>query len=231
MGERIKGFVTGNQLKMIALLAMTCDHAGKQLFPRLEWLQMVGRLAFPIFAYMIAEGCTYTKNRKRYLAGMVLLALVCQVVFFVFMGSLYQSVLVSFCLAIGMIYAIDYARGHRTAMGVWVAVTIFGLVCFVSEGLPVLLERTDYDIDYGLTGILMVVGIYLAKDRKMKLVVTALFLVALGLHFGSIQWLGLLALPLLALYSGKRGAGGWKHLFYIYYPLHLAGIYLLSLVL
>ena len=67
-GEQPKGFISGNQLKIIALVAMTWDHMGKQLFPQIGWLQIVGRLAFPIFAYMIAEGCAYTKNRKKYLA-------------------------------------------------------------------------------------------------------------------------------------------------------------------
>lgn len=228
--EKERGFVSGNQLKMIALLAMTCDHVGKQLLPQMGWLQIVGRLAFPIFAYMIAEGCTYTKNRKKYLAGMAVLALLCQVVFFAFMGSLYQSVLVTFSLAIVLIYAIDYAKTRLDFVGAWVAVTTFGAVWFVSVGLPILLERTDYAIDYGLTGILLVVGIYLARGRVMKLVVSAVLLVVLSLTSDAVQWYGLFSLPLLALYSGRRGRGGFKYLFYIYYPIHLACIYLLSIV-
>lgn len=216
---------------MIALLAMTCDHVGKQIFPQVVWLQIVGRLAFPIFAYMIAEGCVHTKNRKKYLASMALLALICQVVYFVFMGSLYQSVLVTFSLAIVLIYAIDFAKTHLNFVGAWVVVTAFGAVWFVSVGLPILLERTDYAIDYGLTGILLVVGIYLAKGRAMKLVVAAVLLVALSLNSETVQWYGLFSLPLLALYSGRRGRGGFKYLFYIYYPAHLACIYLLSLVI
>ena len=59
--------LTGNQLKLFALLAMTCDHIGVQLFPRLLILRIIGRLALPIFAYMIAQGCRYTKNKKKYL--------------------------------------------------------------------------------------------------------------------------------------------------------------------
>ena len=60
-----KGFLNGNQLKIIALIAMTLDHIGKMLLPGFTILQIIGRLAFPIFAYMIAEGCRYTKNRKK----------------------------------------------------------------------------------------------------------------------------------------------------------------------
>jgi hypothetical protein len=59
--------LTGNQLKLLALLTMTCDHIGVSLFPQALWLRVIGRLALPIFAYMIAEGCRHTRNRKRYL--------------------------------------------------------------------------------------------------------------------------------------------------------------------
>ena len=69
------GILSGNQLKIIALVAMTCDHVGKELLPAYEFLQIMGRLAFPIFAYMIAEGCRYTRNRKKHLLQVASLAL------------------------------------------------------------------------------------------------------------------------------------------------------------
>lgn len=153
MEEKVGCTLSGNQLKTIALIAMTVDHMGKQLFPYMGWMQIVGRLAFPIFAFMIAEGCTYTKNRKKYFGGMALLALVCQAVYFVAERSLYQSVLVSFSMAILLIYAIDYARENPNMKGIWVAVLALGLICFACIGLPVLLSSTDYSIDYGIAGI------------------------------------------------------------------------------
>jgi hypothetical protein len=52
----------------------------------------------------------------------------------------------------------------------------------------------------------------------------------LALHFGGTQWYGLLTIPLLALYDGTRGKANIKRLFYLYYPAHLAAIYLISLV-
>ena len=56
--------LTGNQLKLIALITMTIDHVGMMLLPQLRILRAIGRIAFPIFAYMIAEGCRHTRNRK-----------------------------------------------------------------------------------------------------------------------------------------------------------------------
>mgnify|MGYP002512812198 CR=1 FL=1 len=69
-------------LKLLAAACMLIDHAGMLLFPDKMWMRAVGRLAFPIFAYMIAEGCTYTRSRGKYFAQMAGLALVCQLVYF-----------------------------------------------------------------------------------------------------------------------------------------------------
>ena len=59
--------LSNNQLKILALLTMTVDHIGAYLFPRVMLLRIVGRIAYPIFAYMIGEGCRYTRNPKKYL--------------------------------------------------------------------------------------------------------------------------------------------------------------------
>ena len=61
-----KGILTGNHLKLIAAFAMLLDHVGILLFPQIRLLRILGRLAYPIFAFMIAEGCRYTKNKLRY---------------------------------------------------------------------------------------------------------------------------------------------------------------------
>ena len=235
-GVKMEGFksrfieMNGNQLKIVALLAMTCDHVGKQLLPRFEILQILGRLAFPIFAYMIAEGCLHTKSKKKYLMSMVGLALVCQIAYFFAMGSLYQCVLVTFSLSISLIYLIDSARKKRTMAGylmLFLGIMAVAIICII---LPWVLIGTDFVIDYGMIGVLLPVGIYLGKSRKEKLVIMAVFLILLGMKMGGIQWYGLLAASFLVMYNGKRGKMKMKHLFYIYYPLHLLGIYLIGLV-
>ena len=101
--------LTGNQLKLIAMIAMTCDHVGLSLFPQLQILRIIGRLAFPIYAFMIAEGCRYTRDRRKYLLSISALALLCQLVYWFMMGSLYQCILVTFSLSICLIYALDHA--------------------------------------------------------------------------------------------------------------------------
>ena len=219
--------LNGNQLKLIAMLAMTADHVGLQLLPQWGFLRILGRLAMPLYAYMIAEGCRYTRSRGRYFGSIALMGLGCQIVYFCFMGSLYQCILVTFSLSVGLIYLMDWAEG---AMKIPVALVGTATVWFLTEVLPGMLPATDFRIDYDFWGVMLPVLIYLAKDRKQALVLLAAGVTMLAFHFGGNQWYGLLTVPLMALYDGTRGKANIKRLFYLYYPAHLAVIYLISLV-
>jgi hypothetical protein len=223
-----KGYLSGNQLKIIALIAMTCDHVGVQLFPDLLLLRIIGRLAMPIYAYMIAEGCRHTRNMGKYLGTMLAFAALCQGVYFFAMGSLYMSILVTFSLAIGLIFLIQQAKDGFAAA---VPALLAGIAAVYVLTLPGLLPGTDFAIDYGFFGVMLPVLIYLGRNKWESLLLCALGLTALALTYGGIQWYGLAALPLLALYSGKRGKYKMKYLFYIYYPAHLAAIYAISLLI
>ena len=216
--------LTSNQLKLLAMVTMTLDHIGVHLFPQCLFLRIIGRLAMPIYAYMIAEGCAHTRNRKQYLLQLAGMAFVCQLVYFIAMGSLFQCILVTFSLSILLIYAIESPTR-------WHAPAAFCGVVFFTLLLPLLLRGTDYAIDYGLWGVLLPVAVYLSKTRKQKLLLAAIVLCLLALESGGIQWLGLVALLPLALYSGKRGKASLKWLFYLYYPLHLVVIFAIGLLL
>ena len=220
----MQGKLTSNQLKLLAMLTMTLDHIGVQMFPGVLWLRIVGRLAFPIYAYMIAEGCAHTRNRRKYLLQMAGLALLCQLVYFFAMGSLFQCILVTFTLSILLIYACDTGSRPLTALA------LLG-VAFVTVALPRMLPGTDFAIDYGFFGVLVPVAVYLGKTHREKLLFMAFTLAALAWSVGDIQWYSLAALLPLALYSGQRGKRRMKWLFYLYYPLHLAAIYGISLLL
>ncbi|MBR6771641.1 MAG: hypothetical protein IKM28_10530 [Lachnospiraceae bacterium] len=232
---RRKSGLSGNQLKILALVAMTCDHMGKQLYPEWILLQIIGRLAFPIFAFMVAEGCRYTHNRRSYLFSMVKIAGFCQIVYFLAMDSLYQCILVTFSLSILLIYCMDNAQKKRS-LSAWI---VFVSVCagswWICVILPSLLDKvlpgTDFAIDYGIWGVLFPVLVYLGKSREQKALLAGIALVSLGISMQGIQWYGLASLPLLWFYNGERGRWRMKNFFYFYYPLHLFVIYLLGLVL
>ena len=223
--------LTGNQLKLLALFAMTCDHVGLQLLPQFILLRIIGRLAAPLFAYMIAEGCRYTHNRGRYLGRLLGIAALCQIAYFVAMRSLYQCIFVTFSLSVCLIYALDNALRRRTPASVLIAAAALAAAVFITVGLPRILIHTDFDVDYGLWGVMLPVLVYFGRGKWEKLALFAVGVSLLGLHYGGIQWWGLLSVPLLALYNGQKGRRNIGPLFYWYYPAHLVVIYGLSLLL
>ena len=231
--QKIQGeILSGNALKIIAALAMVADHVGLMFFPQVRILRIIGRLAYPIFAYMIAQGCAHTGNRTRYFLRVFVLAVVCQVVYFAASGDTYLSILVTFCCGIGMIYALQdmklelYSRekpGYLGAVEFFLAVILVWLLC------------SRLSIDYGFWGCMVPVFASLFQsvegapdwmrklDRKeVHVAMTGVGLLLLSWDAKGIQIWSLLALPLLLLYSGKRGKRNMKYFFYIFYPAHLA---------
>ena len=219
--------LTGNQLKILALVAMTADHVGMLLLPQVLWLRLLGRISMPIFAWMIAEGCRYTRSRRRYLAGILGLGVVCQIITFLATGWLYQSILITFSLSLGMIFLWDAAQ--NTTWGLWAFAVGMAAVFFVTTILPDFLLQWYFGIDYDFFGVMLPLLFYLGRDKKQKLLLGGIGLVALSILKDPTQWFCLFSLPLLALYNGQRGKRKLKYLFYIYYPLHLAALYLLVL--
>lgn len=228
MKEACRPVFTGNQLKLLALVSMTLDHVGLILLPGVPVLRLLGRLAFPIYGWMIAEGCRHTHDRRRYLGRLALLAAVCQVANFGVAGSLYQCVLVTFTLSVAVIWAADRAweRGTKGAFGCLAALLagVFCL-CVVLPGAG----GTDFEVDYGLAGVLLPVLVYYGGTHRQRLFCLTLGLAVLSLSLGGIQWACLAAVPVLALYNGQRGRGSLGRLFYLYYPLHLAALYAIAL--
>ena len=164
-----RGFsLTGNQLKIIAMIAMLIDHIGAYLFPQVRWLRIIGRLALPMYAFLIAEGCHYTHDRKKYLLSMLSVAALCQIVYFFAMGSLSMSVLVTFSLSIGMIYLTDYvqAGGRFGNAALWAASCGLFFLCYLAH--DVLFPKTDFGIEYGLWGVLLPVFTYWGGKKQKK---------------------------------------------------------------
>lgn len=222
--------LTNNQLKLIAMLTMTVDHVGLLLFPRIALFRYIGRLAFPIYAFMIAEGCRHTRSMRRYLGSMAVLAALCQVVSFAAQQSLQQSILVTFTFSIGLIWLVKRIEQRNTAGSKLCFCIGLLVVLGITEVLPSLLPRGDFSVDYGFIGVVLPVCVYMAKTRPMQLSVCGLLLALLACTVWPGQWLALLALPLLALYNGQRGKWRLKWLFYLYYPAHLAIIWLIAIL-
>lgn len=223
--------MNGNQLKIIALITMTIDHIGMYLLPQFVILRIIGRLSMPIFAYMIAEGCRYTKNRKYYLLLTLGVGLICQVVYWIAMQSLYQCIMITFSLSILFIYSIDCALTRKTVLSYFILIIVSIAIFFICQVLPILLPSTDFSVSYGIYGVLLPAFAFLGRNNLQSLALFTAGLILMNYDLGNIQWYSLIALILLALYNGSRGKYKLKYLFYVYYPAHLAALYGIGLLL
>ncbi|MBQ9131977.1 MAG: hypothetical protein IJX62_05860 [Clostridia bacterium] len=237
------GLLNGNTLKIIAAISMTLDHIGVIFFPRVYLLRCLGRLALPIFSFMIAEGCRYTRHRLRYLLSVLLLGTGCQLVYYFVSRSLYLNILLAFSLSILMIYALQAWKrtltpGHSTLQ------RCLGAMLFLGSVAGTLLLNQLFVIDYGFWGCMLPLfaALFHFPDpdappalkrldhnliHVLSLTVGMLLLISVN---QARQYFSLLTIPLLLLYSGKRGTHKMKYFFYIFYPLHLAlleGLYML----
>ena len=216
--------MTGNQLKILAMIAMTCDHVGLQLLPGVPVLRLIGRLALPVYAFLIAEGCRYTRDIGKYLLRLAGMGALCQLVYFFAMGSLYQCILVTFSLAILTVYSLQIWKARsgipgKVAGGLLFAAVV-GLVWWINRVLR---------INYGFWGCMLPVFPALLRDtkwdkRQANILLLTVGLLILGLDVGSIQMFSLAAVPLLLPYNGQRGKRKLKYFFYLFYPLHLAAL-------
>lgn len=220
--------LTGNQLKLFAVIVMTIDHIGHILFPGVMWLRIIGRLAYPIFAYMIAEGCTHTRSMPKYFATMAGMAAICQVVVYFVTGSLYQYILVTFTLSILLIGVLKKALQTQSILWWLITSAALGAVWLLTQWLPAQLHGTDFSIDYSFWGVMVPVLVWLGKTKGQKLLLEAAGLVLIAGNVNNIQTLALCSLPILALYNGQRGKWKLKYFFYLYFPAHIVALEIIA---
>ena len=220
-----------NQLKVLAIIFMTIDHIGYMLFPKIALFRMLGRLAFPLFAFTFGEGCMHTKNRTKHFLTLCVMAFLCQIVYTFVTNSLYMNILVTLAMSAALIYSFDIAKRWDTILayifpGI-VLIAIFYICCM----LPYRLKGTGFSVDYGFLGVMLPVLVYHGEEKNDKLFLLALGLLALGAAAGKTQLLSLFALPILYFYNGRRGRMNMKYFFYAYYPLHLIIIFMIGMLL
>ena len=236
--------LSGNLLKIIAAVSMLIDHVGLLFFPQHLIFRIIGRISFPIFAFMIAEGCRHTRNRLRYFLTIFVMAAVYQVVYYVYDQSLYMSVLVTFSLSILAIYALENFKEKLFDPECSVTLKLLAGLLFGATVAGVFALNQVFVINYKFWGCMLPVfaslffaprGVsvpVLEKVDRVPVHVASLGvgLVSLALASDAVQWYALMALPLLLLYSGKRGRWRMKYFFYVFYPAHLVilqGFYML----
>lgn len=231
-----------NQLKIIACISMVIDHIGYVIFPDMQILRMIGRIAMPIFAFFIGEGCFYTKDRKRYFSRLFLLGLICQALYVAesfISGSgnaLYFNILLTFSCSVIICHLFLRLKNSNTLQN-----RLLFILCLIGFSAVNLLfdfirTKTGLNIafDYGFEGmILPLFALFFREEKQKKLtfflgtVLFAYCTYGIGLYF----LFAMIPPILICFYNGKAGRKKLNTFFYLFYPLHLAVIYGVGLVM
>ena len=211
-------------LKILAILTMTIDHIGSIFFPDMIFFRIIGRLSFPLFAWMIAVGYIYTKDFPVYLLRLSILAVIAQIPFALLMGGI--NVVATLTAGLLAIWAYDKLNSKILKT---ISILALGFVA------------TYFGFSYEFFGVFLVLSFYAFRNDFYKLLISQLvlygFYVILLLSLNPsnpamtlIVALGLLALPFIYLWNTKQGPK-LKYLFYIFYPGHLLLLYFIKLFL
>ena len=217
-------------LKIIAIIFMLCDHFGDAILKPFSFFNVLGRIAFPIFAFQLTEGYIHTKNLKKYFKRLIIFAIISQIPFMLFSSTFTSrfSLNIFFTLFIGLFAIYIYDKLHNKFLGI--LVTIF--LCALAQ-----LIKTDY----GAWGVCIIMIFYIFKDNKIWMCLLYLlscllkylpYLLAYNFHY--IYMLLLLgtasSIFFIILYNGKQGKKV-KYLLYAFYPLHMLALYFINVAI
>lgn len=199
-------------LKWIAILSMLIDHIGYGFFPNNEAFRIVGRLAFPIFAYLIVQGLTNTRNQKKYIMRLWLFALISQIPFLLYFDVMRLNVLFVFF------------AGALLCKAGWQFIPLYALLGFL---LP---------IDYGWWGLTIIPLFYWLK--KQPWIAIASITMLMFVYIEQIEWvtqyyaiLGFFLIGILPKMKEISFLKTNKYFFYWFYPAHIAILFLIKMIL
>ena len=227
---------TSAGLHILAMVLMLLDHMWATVMTGSEWMTCVGRIAFPIFAFMVAEGYTHTRDVKKYMKRMLLWAVITELPFNLMTGGwfnpLHQNVLWTFLIALYGLSLIEKAEKNGRNAKFWLVTAAVVAVSW--------LVGTVTFVDYSGFGVLTVYVFYFFRRRDIIGFLGQLFFLWLinfellgGLVypftlFGREFWfpqqgLALLALIPIWLYRGRQGykEKWFKTFCYAFYPAHM----------
>lgn len=237
--------ITSFTLHIIAMALMLCDHLWACSILPADIFTWLGRIAYPIFAFMIVEGYFHTSSYKKYIRRMFLFALITEIPFNLMCTSswiypFHQNVLWTFLIGLLAIRLIERIRAKKNP---WLTVIGFAGISFTAYLLGYILF-----VDYFGCGVLMILVFYLFRSKKWWCYVAqaiCLFYInwemlsglsfpvtIFGREFFIVQQgIACLALIPIWLYNGKQGPHNKiiKYSFYAFYPVHMLILYLLRL--
>ena len=247
MKTKLSFETTSASLHILAMACMLCDHLWGTIVPGNDWLTCIGRLTFPIFAFLLVEGYFHTSSLKKYMIRLLVFALISEIPFNLAMGSrvfypIHQNVLWSFLLSLLLIHWNEKARKSGK---LWKRIVVGAASVAVGAMLGLLTM-----VDFYHAGVLTALTFYFFRGKKWwnylaqllclwSINVEILSGFAYELHlFGTTfflvrQGFALLALLPIWLYKGRQGhhSKAFRWFCYVFYPAHLLILGLLKLYL
>ena len=228
-------------LHIIAMALMLLDHLWATIIPGNQWMTYMGRLAFPIFAFLISEGFVHTSNFKNYALRLLFFGLISEVPFDLMYAStvfypFHQNVMFTLLLGLLAIRSLEQAKRDHTAKAAALGLTELLAACAVAA-----IGMTDY----GVQGVLTVVAFYLFRSCPFAWIGQLISLVLLNILFFQgmyipvqlfghtiefqTQGFAVLALLPIWLYNGKKGRSCrlFQYGSYTFYPAHMLVLYLI----
>ena len=232
--------MTAFRLKIIALVAMLADHlqmAFPDIFP--FWFRGIGRLAWPIFAYLLAEGFRHTKAREKFLMRLLAFGVISEMPYDIVMGNgidFFADTNIFYTLFLGGM-AICVCERLKEKYG-WQTIAVMAAI------LPTAILAEILIADYGGMGVLFIFAMYAIQPKTPRLVAFGAFalsqFIPLAIEYSrgieiAQKYLLLIpfaisTVPLIAMYNGQRGKGA-KWLFYWAYPAHLIMLAVISVMI
>ena len=237
MERKFQMEITSMTLHIVAMVCMLCDHLWATIIPGNDWLTCIGRIAFPIFAFLIVEGYFHTHNLKKYVSRLFLFAILSEIPFNLLMGSrffypIHQNVLWTFLIGIVLIHWNEKVKKKNNCL----LRIIVGMVSIILAFILGLL----FMVDYYQAGVITVLVFYFFRGRKWwNFLAQFLLLVYINIEilsgysyeihlFGNTYYLvrqgfALFAFIPIWLYRGKQGPYNKviKYIYYAFYPVHL----------
>jgi hypothetical protein len=238
------GSFSNSTLKLIACVAMLCDHLGYHIFKDIEILRVIGRLAMPIFAFFIAEGCFYTKNKFKHFLLIFISGIIFLIGVYLFDGRLFGNIFLQFSISILYIYLFEFIKkiifnGKHKILNIILSITLTISSLVVGYYL---FEIFPFDYNFLTTLLPVAISLtYLKKYSKSKVIniidhlftrvlITSIMLILIAIDFNiPIQFYSLFAIPLILLYNNKIGTKKLKYFFYLFYPVHIIVIFFIKL--
>ena len=243
--------MSGLIIKIIATIAMTCDHIYYPFFENLPILRIIGRIAFPLYILLLVEGFKHTKDDSKkflsYFFRLVLIGIISVIPMnLAFNGTasfdLQMSIFLTLIICLGMLYTFEFVHKYNKIAS-YLVVILFTIISYYADG------------DYSLIGVPLTFCIYKYRQNKkvfpfiISFVLVLLFNTLLNTFINNqslsfdliahyyknafpLEEFAVLSIPIIILYNGKKGYNNKfiQYAFYLYYPIHLLCIYFLKIV-